>query len=308
VNPAAASARTPAAAGFAAAGPAPGGSATAWATTALLAGLLSLYAPTYRDLATTYWQWDELKHGPLIALVAAWLFWRRRADIMRAGAAPRTGPGILLLAVGLALYVVGRSQQIPLLEAGSQIPVLAGILLLASGAHALRAAWFPLLFLAFLVPLPGIVTNEVTGALKEWVSAVVEEILYRAGLPVARSGVVLTLGQYRLLMADACSGLHSMFALSALGLLYLHLTGRASALHNALMITAILPIAFVANAFRVLVLALVTYYAGEAAGQGFAHDLAGVLLFAVALCSLFALDSLLRRFLADSPPAPAAKA
>jgi exosortase B len=272
---------------------------------ALAAGLLALYAPTYHDLLTQYWRWQELEHGPLVALVAAWLFWQRRAELLAAPARPCNGTGIALLGVGLPLYVVGRSQDIPLLEAGSQIPVLAGIVLLVSGARALRAVWFPLLFLGFLVPLPGVFTNALTGALKEWVSMLVDEILYLGGLPVARSGVVLTLGQYRLLMADACSGLHSMLALSALGLLFGHLMGRKSVLHNVLMVAAIVPIAFAANTVRVLVLALVTYYAGDAAGQGFAHELSSLLLFAVALGSLFALDSLLHRVL---PAGPAARA
>ena len=263
------------------------------AATAVAVGLLALYAPTYFDLATGPWQAEDARHGPLIALVAAWLFWQSRAEVLRAPAVPGDAWGIPLLCLGLLLYVVGRSQQIPLLEVGSQIPVLAAVVLLLRGARALRAVAFPLLFLAFMVPLPGVLVDGLTGALKEGVSFTVAEILYGAGLPVARSGVLLTLGQYQLLMADACSGLHSMFSLSALGLLFLHLTGRTGVPHNAIMLAAILPVAFAANVARVLALALVTYYLGDRAAQGFLHDLAGLLLFVVALVLLFALDALL---------------
>ena len=272
----------------------------AWPAVVVGAGLVAMYAPTYRDLATGLWDTEAARHGPLVALVAAWLFWRRRADILRAPARPSDGPGLALLGLGLAAYVVGRSQQIPLLEVGSQLPVLAADLLLVRGAYALRAAAFPLLFLAFLIPLPGIFVDAITGTLKQWVSLVVEEILFRGGLPVARSGVVLTLGQYQLLMADACAGLHSLISLTALGLLFLHLVGRRGVLHNALMVAAILPIAFAANVVRVLALALVTYHLGDEAGQAFLHDVAGFLVFAVALAALFAIDSLLRRILPRS--------
>jgi exosortase B len=270
--------------------------ATGWSLP-LIAGLLAMYLPTYLDQAANQWRTEELRHGPLVALGAAWLFWRQRAEILRAMASASDTLGLPLLLLGVTLYVVGRSQEIPLLEVGSQIPVLAAVLLLARGMGALRAAAFPLLFLAFMVPLPGVLVNAVTGALKEWVSLAVEEILFRAGLPIARSGVVLTLGQYQLLMADACSGLHSMITLGALGLLFLHLMGRAGPLHNGLLIAAILPIAFLANVVRVLVLALATYYLGERAAQGLVHDLAGVLLFVVALAAMFAIDALLCRTL-----------
>jgi len=274
-----------------------GSLATACGAAAVLAGLLAMYLPTYIELATTLWPTQEQRHGPLVALGAAWLLWRCRGQILRVPAAPSHGLGLPLLGLGLAAYVVGRSQQIPLLEVGSQIPVLAAVVLLTRGLRALRAVAFPLLFLAFMVPLPGIFVTAVTGALKEWVSVAVEEVLFSAGLPIARSGVLLTLGHYQLLMADACSGLHSMITLSALGLLFLHLMGRASPLHNGLLIAAIVPVAFVANVARVLALALATYYLGERTAQGLVHELAGVLLFAVALGAMFAIDTLLCRVL-----------
>lgn len=78
---------------------------------------------------------------------------------------------------------------------------------------------------------------------------------------------MLTIGQYQLLVADACSGLHSMFSLSALGALFMYLMARASLLHNAIMLVSILPIAFAANIARVLLLLLITYHFGDAAGQ-----------------------------------------
>jgi len=261
----------------------------------LIAGVIAMYLPTYLDQAANQWQTEELRHGPLVALGAAWLFWQHRGKILCAPVATSDWLGLPLLLAGIAAYVVGRSQEIPLLEVGSQIPVLAAILLLTRGRQALRAAAFPLLFLVFMVPLPGILVNAVTGALKEWVSVAVEEILFRAGLPIARSGVVLTLGQYQLLMADACSGLHSMITMGALGLVFLHLMGRASPLHNGLLIAAIVPVALVANVARVLALALATYYLGERAAQGIVHDLAGVLLFVIALAAMFAIDALLYR-------------
>jgi exosortase B len=172
--------------------------------------------------------------------------------------------------------------------------MLIGVLLLMRGWQAVRAAWFPLLFLLFLIPLPGLLVEIITGSLKQHVSGVAEEILYAAGYPIARMGVMLSIGQYKLLVADACSGLNSMFSLSALGLLYLYLMKYRSWLHNGLLLLAVLPIAFAANVIRVMALVLITYYFGDEAGQGFAHAAAGMVLFVAALLLLMLFDVVLR--------------
>jgi exosortase len=117
-------------------------------------------------------------------------------------------------------------------------------------------------------------------------------LLYHAGLPVARNGVMITIGSYELLIADACSGLNSMVALSGIGLLYVHLAGRRSPWLNAALLVSVLPIAFSANVVRVLGLVLLTYYAGERTGSSFHHS-AGYIEILVAFGCFFAFDHLL---------------
>lgn len=259
----------------------------------VLAGLLVLYVPTFYAAATTYWQSDENAHAPIILAVIVWLLWQKRMVTCSDPARRRPVPGIALLVFGLLLYVLGRSQDIALFEIGSLTPILAGSLLAMRGAPAVRALWFPLLFVIFMLPLPGFFVDALTGPLKEHVSVIVEQVLYTAGYPIARTGVMLTIGQYQMLVADACSGLNTMFSLSALGLLFMYLTGRASKLHNFIMLAGILPIAFAANIIRVLVLMLVTYHFGDAAGQGYLHGAAGIVLLLSALSVLLLLDAVL---------------
>lgn len=257
-------------------------------------GLLALYAPTFYDLANSLWQEDEQGHGPLILAVIGWLFWEQRRVLLAPPVRTAPATGFAMLVFGLLLYAVGRSQEITMLEVGSLAPVLAGTLLVTRGWSAVGSLWFALLFIIFLVPLPGMLIDAITLPLKQAVSDVVERLLYAGGYPIARNGVVLMIGQYQLLVADACSGLNSMFSLSALGVLYLYLVRCKSWLHNALLIAAILPIAFLANIVRVVVLVLVTYYLGDEAGQGFLHEFSGMVLFVIALMGLFGFDALLR--------------
>jgi exosortase B len=269
------------------------------------AGLLLLYGPVFYDFAYGHWQSEEHAHGPIILAVVLWLLWRKRAALLAAAPGKDAqAAGLALLVFGLLFYVVGRALDITIFEAGALIPLLAAIVLAMRGWRALRALWFPILFLLFMVPLPGILVDALTGPLKEQVSQSVERILYAADYPVARDGVTLTVGQYQLLVADACSGLGSMFSLGALGLLYLYLARHKSALHNALMLASTVPIAFAANVLRVLVLVLITYHLGDEAGQRFLHGAAGMLLFVAALLMFLALDALLLRLRVKGPTCP----
>src|SRR6185369_12070109 len=237
----------------------------------VVAGLLVLYVPVFYKAATGYWQSDEHAHAPIILAVILWLIWTKRAALLDPSAQPAPVPGIALLVLGLLLYVVGRSVDIALFEISALAPIFAGAVLAMRGWKVLRVFWFPIFFIAFMVPLPGTFTDALTGPLKQLVSAIAEQALYYAGYPIARNGVTLTIGQYQLLVADACSGLNTMFSLSALGMLFMYVMARPSRLHNFIMLASILPIAFVANVIRVLVLILITYHFGDEAGQGYLH-------------------------------------
>lgn len=259
----------------------------------VIAGLLILFVPTFYDLARTLWPKDDHAHGPIILAIIAWLIWDKRQVLPAAPS--RTGPvsGLFLLLTGLLFYVVGRSQGITIFEVGALAPILAGVLLAMRGWPAIRAFWFAILFIAYLVPLPGFFVDAITLPLKQNVSEMAAKALYAAGYPVAQDGVILIVGQYHLLVADACSGLNSMFSLSAVGLLYLYLKRRKSWLHNVLILASLLPIAFLANFVRVIILVLVTYYFGDAAGQGFVHGFSGLMMFMIALIVIIVLDTIL---------------
>lgn len=259
-------------------------------------GIAALFVPTYVRLHEGLWKQEAYEHGLIVAAIFWWLMWRSRSAVLALTERSQPALGAAVLVAGLFMYFVGRSQNLPLFEVSAQIPILIGTALLLRGWGALRALWFPLLFLLFLIPLPGFVIVAVTGELKQQVSWVAETLLYHAGYPIARDGVVITIGQYRMLVADACSGLNSMYSLTAMGLLYLYLMRRPQIWRNAVLLSFILPIAFLANVVRVIILILLTYHFGDAAGQGFLHGASGVVLFVIALIGLFALDSALGLF------------
>lgn len=258
-------------------------------------GAAVMFLPTGINLFRNIWSSESQGHGPIVLMIAVWLFWRKWPDMLKAseGDSPWM-PGWMVFICGIFFYVVGRSQGIDMVEVGSFIWVLAGLLLLLRGRTALRALWFPLFFLVFLLPLPASIVDALTLPMKIAVSHVAEEVLFWFGYPIARSGVILQIGQYKLMVADACAGLQTLFTLEALGLLYLNLVRHPSAMRNIALAILIVPISFTANTIRVIVLTLVTYHLGDEAGQGFLHGFAGMVLFMSALLLIIGLDSVLR--------------
>ncbi len=259
-----------------------------------IAGFLVMFVPSYWQAGNGLWQTDEFGHGPIILAVSVWLLWQRREALLQTLVQPSPGLGAALFALGALLYLAGRALSIASAEFLAHGVMAAAVLACLGGSRAMRVAWFPLLYLLFMVPLPASVVDAVTGPLKHAVSVLVVEGLHAVGYPIARSGVMISIGPYQLLVADACSGLNSMFSLAALGTLFIHVvSARRTALHVAILISAILPIAFAANIVRVLTLVLVTYHLGDEAGQGFLHGAAGIVLMLVALAIFFALDLVL---------------
>lgn len=262
----------------------------------LLVGFAAMFVPVYVDLARIVWPSDEQGHGPIILALSVWLIYSKRQAIANTASAPVVVKGGALIVAGLAMYVVGVVLDILLFSVSSQIVILAGLFLFFGGGKMLRAVWFPLFFLLFMVPLPEQLVAAVTSPLKSAVSAVAGDLLYRLGYPVGRAGVILTVGPYQLLVADACAGLNSMFTLEALGMLYMNLMNYKNGLRNTLLACLLIPIAFGANIVRVMILVLVTYYFGDEAGQGFVHGFAGMVLFLTGLMLMLAVDRLLGLF------------
>lgn len=262
----------------------------------VLLGLLILFVPTYLRLAGGAWTTEEQSHGPVILLAVIWLFWRDRARLANVREKPLPLAGSLLLGLGLLVYVVGRSQNVPIFETFSEIPILVGTILLLRGWASLKLLWIPIFYLIFIVPIPGPILDALTGPLKYQVSSIVEKILYFMNYPIARSGVLLTIGNYQLMVADACSGLYSMNSLTAMGLMYIYIVQHEARWRNWTLLLAILPIAFVVNVIRIIGLVLLTYYFGEAVGQGFMHKFTGYALFSFSIVVLVAFDMFLGLF------------
>jgi exosortase B len=260
---------------------------------ALAASFVVAYLPTYLKLAGGAWRTEQEGHGPLIMLAAAWLAWQQRDRVRDIELRPALVAGWIILLLSLLVMAITRSQDIPMIEAASQIPVLLGCLLLVGGWPLARVFAFPLAFLVFSIPPPTWLLDAFTVPLKVWISDIVSNGLYNLGYPVAQNGAMIMIGPYELMVKDACSGINSIFALSAIGIFYIHEFVGDNLVRKLILIVSIVPITIVANIFRVVTLVLGSYYLGVDTIEGLFHDLTGISLFVFALLLFFLLDRVL---------------
>jgi exosortase len=191
------------------------------------------------------------------------------------------------------MLFLSRTQDLISIEVLSELPVIVGCVLLLAGWKVLRILAFPIGFLFFTVPAPGWMVDGATVPLKVFISDLVTKVLYAADYPVAQNGVVIMIGPYQLLMQDACAGMNSIFALSAIGMFYVYAFRWKSKLLSLILLATIIPITIVANFIRVMALVLIAYYGGVELIDGVLHDLTGIALFIIALALVFICDGLL---------------
>jgi exosortase B len=269
---------------------------------ALTLTVLAAFVPTGLMLAAGPWQTEQEGHGPFILAIAAWVVWNKRGELKQAIFRPTPVAGWIVLIGGLLLMVLGRSQAVPAIEVASLLPILSGLILMTGGWSVLRILAFPVGILFFAVPPPGWLLDTLTLPLKASISDVVTRLLYALGYPIAQNGVVIMIGPYQLLVKDACAGMNSIFALSAIGIVYLYMVHHPSRLRNVLLLLSILPITIVANFLRVLALVLIAYHYGSGAIEGAVHEFTGLALFVVAFVIMLVVDSFFGLLLALGRP------
>jgi exosortase len=265
-----------------------------WQSAILVLGLVAFCFPTMKFVTQTAWSGEEGAHGPIVLATGLWLLareWKYAQPLAKSGSLLAAAA---LLAVLVPLQIFARITQIVELEGYFMYFTILVVLYALIGLDALKKIWFPLFYIAFIFPPPETLVALVTVPMKIWLSKAAIGFLQLFGYPIGGEGVTIYIGQYELLVAAACSGINSIVSLSAISLFYIYMRHRANWLYSGLLVFLIVPVALVANFFRVLILILLTYHAGEAAAQGFLHNFAGIAMFAIALLTIFAADEVLK--------------
>jgi exosortase len=242
--------------------------------------MLACYAPILRALVR---QWDadpDMSHGFFVPLVAGFIVWQKRAELLAMKPEPNWW-GLALVVYGGFQLLLGALAVELFLTRTAILFTLIGAVWFMGGDRILKKLAFPLFLCFFMIPIPGIIYNNITFPLQITASRFAEHALSALAVPVLREGNVLVLPEQELSVVEACSGIRSLLSLTFLSLIYGYFFERRMWLRVVLFFATI-PIAIVANASRVTLTGILTQIKPELA-EGFFHTASGWVIFMVAL-------------------------
>jgi exosortase len=250
-------------------------------------GLLWVYWPTLSELAGRWGSESQYSHGYLVPLFALYLLWARRGLLPGQGPLRPTWWGLPLVLGALGLRFTGTYLYFHWLAAVSLLPCLAGLALLTGGRPALRWCWPAVAFLVFMIPLPHRLEVALAQPLQRLATLVSTYALEALGFVAFAEGNIIRLGEVRIGVVEACSGLSMLLNFFALATAVVLVRPRPPLERGILLLSAV-PIALTANVLRILVTAVLHKTAGKELADLVFHDLAGWLMMPLALGLLWA--------------------
>lgn len=282
-----------------------------WPGVLLVAVLVALYAPVLARLVLQWSKDADYSHGFLVPLLSGFLIWQRRDKLALVPRKPAAVGGMIIVLAGMGLLFVGSLGAELFLSRISILVTICGLIVYFCGLPLLRALAFPLAFLLFAIPIPVLIYNEIVFPLQFLASRLATSTLETLNIfPIMREGNVIILPNMKLEVVEACSGIRSLMSLLALAAGYGYLAERSTWV-RWFMFFAMVPLAIVSNATRVMITALMAYYIGPGAAEGFMHEFSGWVIFVVATALFLGLHSLtvvVRKKMGWMPPDEKAEA
>ncbi len=275
------------------------------AALAFLAAFAVLFWPTFCWMAERFDALDSFySHGWLVPLASAWLLWQRREALRRITPHPSySGLGLLVLSV--TIHVLATWWRVHWLSGFAMLGSIWGLVWTLWGRDVLRTVRVPMLFLLFMVPLPGVLLIAASFHLKMIAASLATRLLPFLGIAAHQVGSTIQVPGVSVIIDDTCSGLRSLISLIALSAFWTAIMPRAlKRWQQGLIIAASIPIALAANMVRILVLVLLAVLCGPQVAGGFIHFGSGIVVFGVALASLAWISQVLLRLPAPDAAAP----
>ena len=248
---------------------------------------LLLFWPTFVWMAERFDRSDSFySHGWLIPPASAWLIWQRRA-FLKSLRLQASFSGLFLLVPSVIIHVMATWLRLHFVSGFAMLGTVWGLVWTLWGWTALWALRFPLLFLLFMVPLPGVLLIAVSFHMKLLAASMATHLLTWMGMHAVQAGSMIEVPGVSVIVDDTCSGLRSLISLIALSTLWTSLMpSTAKRWQRLAVVAASVPIALTANMVRIIVLVLLAAVYGSAAAEGFLHFGSGIVVFGVALLVL----------------------
>lgn len=263
-----------------------------WQAAALVVLTGALYFHILFRLAAQWSKDPNFSHGFFVPLFSLYVLWHNRGSLSKFSPVPSFW-GLAILAFGIFVLLLGVFGAELFLSRVSLLLVIAGLVIFFGGWGFFRAVLFPWAFLLLMIPVPALLFNQITFPLQILASKVAATALPLVGVPVLREGNIINLPAMPLEVAEACSGIRSLLSLTTLAIIYGYLMETRIWVRVVLALASI-PIAVVANSFRIVGTGLLVQYWDPDKAQGFFHEFSGWLVFVASLLMLYLLHKMLR--------------
>ncbi len=240
---------------------------------------LIAYWPVLVSLYKVWMENSNNSHGIFVPMISGYLIWRER-NKLKNNTLKASYIGLIALVISLTLYIVGYAGGIEILPRLTIVTTLIALIMFNFGIDCLRVFWFPTCFLFFMIPLPVSLVNLVSFPLKILATKISAYAIGTLSIPVLREGNMLYFSNTSLEVAEACSGLRSLYAYVMLGVLFAYLT-RSSVRSKVFFMLFPIPLALCMNIVRITVTGILAYVWGAKIARGFLHEFSGVLIFLV---------------------------
>jgi len=255
--------------------------------------ILAIYLPALYDLVLDWYNDPNYSHGFLVPLISIYLVWRKREEI--ADIKTESSPvGLFLIFGAVILFILGNGASEYFTVRLSLVVLMFGVALYHLGYPMIKKTWFAFFFLLFMIPIPYVIYFAATFQMQLLASKITTSLLSGIGMTVVRQGNIIALPNQTLEVAEACSGLRSLISLLALGALFAY-TYQKKFSAQIIMFLSTIPIAVLANVFRVFTTSVIVYAAEIDATAEPMHTLMGASVFIIAFILLLIEGAILRK-------------
>jgi len=252
-----------------------------WMGMIALAALLLAYWGGLGEVVTRWDRQEEYGHGYFIPVLTAWMLWRRK-DALQASMGSGAWQGLAVVGIGVFALLLGELTALFILIQYGFLISLAGLVLCLGGSGIFRLSVVPIVFLAFAIPLPYFIEAKLTAGMQLLSSQIGVAVLRVLGSAVFLEGNVIDLGEYKLQVVEACSGLRYLYPLLSIGFL-MGFMYRAPFWQRSVVFLTTVPITIFMNSLRIAMVGLLVERWGSDMADGFLHYFEGWIVFMLCL-------------------------
>jgi exosortase len=225
-----------------------------------------------------------------LPLTIAWQVWTLRKYLVGQGT-PHRVLGPCVVAMSVFVYYFGTKAIQPRITVIAGVLLLYGLALSLRGTDVFRLVFFPISFLFLMVPL-NFLEDAVGFPLRMFVAKAATITLNWLGIAAVQRGSGIMSNVFQLDVADPCSGIRSLMALTTVTAAYAYLT-QSVQWKRWILFASAAPLAVLGNLARVISIALVSQVYGQDLATKVYHDWSGFIVFPVALGTMVILGMML---------------